>query len=136
MKPKFYIRAFSCFAILLCAGQLPVLAYVSPPGPPTNPPALLDQSQPLWGSTAIMGGFPYTQIAQTFTTSITGFLERVDLAVCENYPMEHDTLEVSIYTTLNGAPKSSLGSITLRTSIPIPLSWTGIPGIFQTSPSP
>ena len=51
---------------------------------------------------------------------MTGFLTRVDLAVGVNYPMEQDTLAVSIYTTLNGVPKTSLGSISFADINPNP----------------
>jgi hypothetical protein len=81
-----------------------VNAYVAPPGP--NSPALLDQSQALWGSTAVVGGFGVFQIAQTFTPSIAGFLSRVDVCGGENYPMESDGLSISIYTTQHGVPNT------------------------------
>src|SRR5882757_11105415 len=54
MKTKINIKNFPTLAVLLWAGLLRVNAYVPPPGPMGNPPPFLDQSQPLWGSTAVI----------------------------------------------------------------------------------
>ena len=111
MKASPSIIRSVAFAVLLTFNLQLSQAYVSPPGPPPNPPPFLDQSEPSWGSSSYIQG--NISMAQTFTPSIGGLLTRLDLCLTRNNDGETNPLLISIDTTQNGVPQTSLGSTTL-----------------------